>query len=161
MSMSLTVVLEKRRGSKEQERGQDLYLLPRVLGILDEFAARRGWVPLGSFVRDDAALFAEIADDMDEEARARIGKNIEAQPDWHDPATCVATINELSAYLQKTDENEPALDFGGVDDDYEVKAILADEGCTLTEAVCKDLEECARQLGQAVESHSRFRFEIG
>src|SRR5438034_530140 len=98
MSMSLSVVQEKRQGSKKQEREQELYLLPRVLPSLDELATRQGWVSLGTFVREDPALFADIADDLDEETRATIAKNIEGQREWHDPSACLKTIEELLAY---------------------------------------------------------------
>jgi hypothetical protein len=155
------VVLDNKRGSKEQEPEQELYILPHVLRILDEFVSERGWVPVGTFVRDDPALFAEIADDLDEDARARIAKNIEGQPEWHDPSVCLTTIQELLAYLKNTSEGSLAVDFGEAQDEFAVKAILSEEGCTFTEAVCKDLEECARQLRKAEQSHRRFRFEIG
>ena len=161
MSTSLSVVLDNKRGSKEQEPEQELYILPHVLRVLDEFAAGRGWVQLGTFVRDDPALFAEIADDLDGEVRARMAKDIEGQPEWHDPSACLTTIQDLLAYLNNTSEGSLAIDFGEAQDDFAVKAILSEEGCTLTEAVCKDLEECARQLHQAEQSHRRFRFEIG
>jgi len=161
MSMSLSVVLEKRDGSKKQKTEQELYLLPRVLGRLDELATKRGWVPLGTFVREDPALFAEMADDLDEESRATIAKNIESQSEWHDPSSCLTTIEGLLAYLKKTDAKKLALDLGEAQDDLVVKSILQDEGCTLAEAVCKDLEDCVRQLGQAAKSHCGFRFEIG
>ena len=161
MSMSLSVVLEKRSGSKKQETEQELYLLPRVLSSLDELATRHGWVPLGTFVREDPALFAEIADDLDEESRATIAKNIESQPEWHDPSTCLTAIEELLAYLKKTDAKKLALDFREAEVDLAVKSILQDESGTLAEALCKDLEDCVRQLRQAAQSHCGFRFEIG
>jgi hypothetical protein len=159
--MSLSVVLEKRHGSKKQETEQELYLLPRVLGSLDELATRRGWVPLGTFVREDPALFAEMADDLDEETRATIAKKIESQREWHEPSACLTTIEELLAYLKNTDAKKVALDFREAQDDLAVKSILQDEGCTLAEAVCKDLEDCVRRVRQAANSHCGFRFEIG
>jgi len=88
MSTSLTVVVEKPRGRKKQPEGQSLYVLPHVVHGLDALAAQLDLAPFSSFVREDPELFAEMAEELDEETRARFASQIQAQKDWHCWRTC-------------------------------------------------------------------------
>jgi hypothetical protein len=155
MSTSLTVVVEK------QPEGQSLYLLPHVVHGLDALAAQLGLAPFSSFVREDPELFAEIAEELDEETRARFAGQIQAQKDWHEPSAALATIEGLLAHLRKADARKLPADFHEAESAFAVRAVLQEEGHTLVEAVCKELQDCAEQLRQALKNSSRFHFDIG
>src|SRR5207244_12766546 len=51
-------------------------------------AAQLDLAPFSSFVREDPELFAEMAEELDEETRARFASQIQAQKDWHCWRTC-------------------------------------------------------------------------
>src|SRR5438552_14206990 len=103
MSTSLTIVVEKPPGRKKQPEGQSLYVLPHGFSGLDALAAQSGLAPFSSFVREDAELFAEMAEELDEETRARFAQQIQAHQKWHEPSKALATVEGLLAYLRKAD----------------------------------------------------------
>jgi hypothetical protein len=161
MSTSLTIVVEKPAGRKEQPEGQSLYVLPHVVRGLDALAAQSGLAPFTSFVREDPELFAEMAEELDEEARAGFAHQIQTQPDWHEPSRALATVEGLLACLRKADAKKLTADFREAESAFTVRAILQEEGLTLVEAACQELENCAEQLRQAVRDGRRFHFAIG
>jgi hypothetical protein len=155
MSTSLTVVVEK------QSAGQDLYLLPHVWGGLDGLATRLGLALPSSFQWEDPALLAEIADDLDEETREKLTRKIEGQQQWHNASAGLATVEGLLEHLRKADPEDLSTYFGEAEEELVVRAILQEEDRTLAEAVQKELEDCAKQLGNAVGKGRRFRFDMG
>ena len=107
--------------------------------------------PFSSFVREDPELFAEMAEELDEETRARFASQIQAQKDWHEPSAALATIEGLLAHLRKADAKKLPADFHEAESEFAVRAVLQNEGQTLVEAVCKELQDCAEQLRQALK----------
>jgi hypothetical protein len=161
MSTSLTIVVEKPPGRKEQPEGQSLYVLPHVVRGLDALAAQSGLAPFSSFVREDPELFAEMAEELDEETRARFAHQIQTQQDWHEPSKALATVEGLLAHLRQAAAKKLPADFREAESSFAVRAILQDEGHTLVEAVCRELENCAQQLRQAVRDGRRVHFAMG
>jgi hypothetical protein len=159
MSTSLTVVVQTPPGKKKQPEGQSLYVLPHVMGGLDALAAQLGLSPVSSFVRDDPALFAEIADDLDEETRARLGRQVRAQKKWHKPDDALAAVEGLLAHLQNANAKKLPGDFREAESEFMVRAVL--QGRSLVEVVCEELTDCAAQLRKAAKNGSTFRFDIG
>jgi hypothetical protein len=160
MSTSLTVVVDAPAGRQKQPGGQSLDVLPHVVQGLDALAEQIGLPPFSTFVRDDPALFAEMAEDLDEETRDRFASRLQAQKEWHEPSAALATIEGLLAYLRKTDTSKLPADFREAESDFAVLAVLQEEGHSLGEAVCKDLACCAEQLQEALRNKSRFHFDI-
>ena len=73
----------------------------------------------------------------------------------------MATIEGLLAHLRKADAKKLAADFREAESEFAVRAVLQEEGHTLVEAVCKELQDCAEQLRRALKNSSRFHFDIG
>lgn len=157
MSTSLTVVVEKQRPG----RGQDLYMLPRVLDGLDALANQLGCTPLSTFVREDPDLFAELADQFDEETRERIGRKIENQADWHEPSAGLAALEKLLEFLQKADPEDLPSQFSEAESDFLIKGELVNQDKSLAEVIADELESCAKELRAAARKGRKFRFDIG
>jgi hypothetical protein len=155
MSTFLTVVVEK------QPAGQPLAILPRVLDSLDALATRLGCALLSTFVREDPELFAELADHLDEETRARLAHRVAGQTEWHEPSAGLATVERLLEYVRKAEARELHSQFREAESDLVVKAVLQSDGKSLAEAVCEELENGAEELRRAAGNGSKFHFDIG
>jgi hypothetical protein len=155
MSTLLTVVVER------QPAGEPLEILPRVLNGLDALAMQLGCPPLTSFVREDPDLFAEIADQFDEETRKQLAHRIEKQAEWHDASTGLAAVQRLLEFLRQADPQSLPSQFSEVGSDLVVQAILAEEGKALVEALGEDLERCSKELKAAAQQGRKFHFNIG
>ena len=155
MSTSLTVVVERRPA------GEPLEILPRVLNGLDALAMQLGCLPLSTFVREDSDLFAEIADQLDEETRKQLAHRIEKQAEWHEASAGLAAVQRLLEFLRQADPEGLPSQFSAVESDLVVQAILADEGKTLVEALGEDLERCSKELKAAAQQGRKFHFAIG
>ena len=136
-------------------------MLPHVFSGLDALAAQSGLAPFSSFVREDPELFAEMAEELDEETRARFAQQIQTQQEWHEPSKALVTVEGLLAYLRKADAKKLPADFAEAESAFAVQAILQEEGHTLVEAVCEELENCAEQLRQAVRNGRKVHFAMG